>query len=603
MQRLVVLTALWHRHDLARLMLEHTLAIARECNGFKVEVHAIVSPDEDPESLTLATSLGIECTAAPNQPLGAKWNAGMKTLLERMTQPDAVMILGSDDWVTVEILRAAACAIFEKEADFVGFLDFFFLTHGPRAAFWPGYSEASGRKGETISTARTFSRRLLDIIRWAPWPGHLQRGLDGASWAKVQAARHFFDEVAVKALSCVAVGGMILDVKPAGSKAISSVESYFAESTEIDWTVIASKFPAPMVAAWNLDPLPEFVRRRNATVHEGGARLALTMIAKNAQGTIERAIRTALPVIDIGVVVLDDRTSDRTADIAAALGMNVIRHAWEGFGAQRRFVHDIAAHARWHLVLDADETLEPGDLLAAIERAEAEDADAVLVTLLAQTQGGTIPQMQVRVLRAGRARWVFRRHNDLRGVKKTVLSTAVVHQSYVGVVTDRASASIPDLLEMWENPSEPGVPESEERAHAACFLSQAYGALGDWAAVELWTSRCMALDPDKKYPEAAARWALARALTLHTDALPDIHEMIEQYPGMADLEHLAGSLHLARWFLGCVNPGRYANRAQTTMPYLRNAQAAFEALGFALSFREPTEAEAAATEKAGRAQA
>ena len=327
------------------------------------------------------------------------------------------------------------------------------------------------------------------------------------------------------------------------------------------------------------------------------------MIAKNAEGTIERAIRTALPVIDDGVVVVDDRTSDRTEDVARALGMTVARHAWEGFGAQRRFVHEIAGYARWHLVLDADETLEPGNLLEAIDQAEREDADAVLVTLLAQTQGGTIPQMQVRVLRAGRARWVFRRHNDLRGVKKTVLSTAVIHQSYVGVVADRASASIPDLLEMWENPSEPGVPESEERAHAACFLSQAYGALGDWPAVELWTSRCIALDPGKKYPEAAARWALARALTLHTDALPDIHAMIEQYPGMADLEHLAGSLHLARWFLGCVNPGRYANRAQTTMPYLRNAQAAFEALGFALSFRVPTEAEVAAAEKAGRAQA
>lgn len=603
MQKLAVLVALWHRHDLAKLMLAHTLAVARECNGFEVEVHAIVSPDEDPESLTLATALGVSCTAAPNQPLGAKWNAGMKTLEVRESPPDAVMILGSDDFVTVEILRAAACAIFEEKTDLVGFLDFFFLTHGPRAAFWPGYSEASGRKGEAIGTGRTFSRRLLDIIRWAPWPGHLQRGLDGASWAQVQAARHFFDEVTVKTLSCVAVGGMILDVKPAGGATMWPMEMYSADYEEIDWTVVTEQFPAETVAAWDLDPLPGFVRRQNARVHEGGARLALTMIAKDSEATIERAIRTALPLIDLGVVVIDDRTSDRTADIAAALGMNVIRRAWEGFGAQRRFVHDIAAHARWHLVLDADETLEPGDLLAAIERAEAEDADAVLVTLLAQTQGGTIPQMQVRVLRAGRARWVFRRHNDLRGVKKTVLSTAVIHQSYVGVVADRASASIPDLLEMWENPSEPGVPESEERAHAACFLSQAYGALGDWPAVELWTSRCMALDPDKKYPEAAARWALARALTLHTDALPDIHAMIEKYPGMADLEHLAGSLHLARWFLGCVNPGRYANRAQTTMPYLRNAQAAFEALGFALSFREPTEAEAAATEKAGRAQA
>ncbi len=88
-------------------------------------------------------------------------------------------------------------------------------------------------------------------------------------------------------------------------------------------------------------------------------RLALVMIAKNEEGSIARALRSAESHVD-QMIVLDTGSSDATRQIAQDCGAEVYEFAWnDDFGAARNAA---LAHsdADWNLVLDADEWLEGG---------------------------------------------------------------------------------------------------------------------------------------------------------------------------------------------------------------------------------------------------
>ena len=65
-------------------------------------------------------------------------------------------------------------------------------------------------------------------------------------------------------------------------------------------------------------------------------------------------------------VVVDCGSRDDTDDIATARGARVVHQAWLGYGPQKRFAVDQAAHD-WVLCIDADERVSP-ELRTAIER-------------------------------------------------------------------------------------------------------------------------------------------------------------------------------------------------------------------------------------------
>ena len=58
------------------------------------------------------------------------------------------------------------------------------------------------------------------------------------------------------------------------------------------------------------------------------------------------------------VVLLDSRTSDRTAAISREHGARVVVEPWRGFSAQRNRALDLCA-GDWVLFLDADERVTP----------------------------------------------------------------------------------------------------------------------------------------------------------------------------------------------------------------------------------------------------
>lgn len=86
--------------------------------------------------------------------------------------------------------------------------------------------------------------------------------------------------------------------------------------------------------------------------------LSICIIAGNEERHIGNAIRSATPVADELVVLVDSRATDRTAEIAREHGAIVFYHPFVSFGQQRNCALDRCSGA-WVLFLDADERLTP----------------------------------------------------------------------------------------------------------------------------------------------------------------------------------------------------------------------------------------------------
>lgn len=86
--------------------------------------------------------------------------------------------------------------------------------------------------------------------------------------------------------------------------------------------------------------------------------ISATIIARNEELTIEQCIRSLEGISDEIVVVVDDSSTDRTAEISRALGCRVVVRKFQGFGAQRQFATSLTNY-RYILSIDADEVLSP----------------------------------------------------------------------------------------------------------------------------------------------------------------------------------------------------------------------------------------------------
>lgn len=100
--------------------------------------------------------------------------------------------------------------------------------------------------------------------------------------------------------------------------------------------------------------------------------LSVAIITLNAAGQLGDCLKSVAFADEI--VVVDSGSSDGTQELARQHGARVVQQDWLGYGPQKQFAVEAAAHD-WVLCLDADERVTP-ELRASIEAA-----------LLAPTQG------------------------------------------------------------------------------------------------------------------------------------------------------------------------------------------------------------------------
>ena len=92
--------------------------------------------------------------------------------------------------------------------------------------------------------------------------------------------------------------------------------------------------------------------------------LSVVLITHNAAAELPQCLASVAFADD--VVVVDSGSSDGTAELAAHYGARVVAKEWLGFGRQKQFAVEQAAHD-WVLCLDADERVSP-ELAASVVR-------------------------------------------------------------------------------------------------------------------------------------------------------------------------------------------------------------------------------------------
>lgn len=88
--------------------------------------------------------------------------------------------------------------------------------------------------------------------------------------------------------------------------------------------------------------------------------ISLCMIVKNEEKYLPACLDSLKPVVD-EMIVVDTGSTDRTVDIATALGAKVLAFTWNGNFSDARNCSLAAAKGSWILVMDADEVLSERD--------------------------------------------------------------------------------------------------------------------------------------------------------------------------------------------------------------------------------------------------
>jgi glycosyltransferase involved in cell wall biosynthesis len=159
--------------------------------------------------------------------------------------------------------------------------------------------------------------------------------------------------------------------------------------------------------------------------------VSVAIIARDEQRHIGAALASVNGLADEVIVLLDSRTSDRTAAISREYGAQVIVEPWRGFAAQRNRALDLCV-GDWVLFLDADERVTPelrqeistifeqdretgrrGDKEVANQTSRLSPVACVGYWIPRQNQffsqtlrgGGWYPDHQLRLLRRGHARY------------------------------------------------------------------------------------------------------------------------------------------------------------------------------------------------------
>ncbi|MGZ3687893.1 MAG: glycosyltransferase family 2 protein [Bdellovibrionota bacterium] len=151
--------------------------------------------------------------------------------------------------------------------------------------------------------------------------------------------------------------------------------------------------------------------------------ISVTIITLNEEENITQCVESVRWADEI--LVVDSGSSDKTVELARSLGARVLHNAWPGYGQQKNFAQEKAAHD-WVLNVDADEVVSPElarEIRGAVDATEAGRSQARGYFFPRKTfylgrwirHGGWYPNFLVRLADRRAASWTEPAvHEELR---------------------------------------------------------------------------------------------------------------------------------------------------------------------------------------------
>ena len=182
-RRVCILSSIWKRDELTRAFLRHLATLKDDIADF--ELDCVIVGSEGEKSRKMVEEFGHHYVEEENQPLSRKWNTGLKST--RLMNPDAVIILGSDDFTSPRTIQSL-CKSISQGRLMTGLMDMhIFDSIRAKMYHWNGYvMNNPHRRWETIGMARCLSRKLLEKVDFSIWGDEdIDRGLDGLMTRKL----------------------------------------------------------------------------------------------------------------------------------------------------------------------------------------------------------------------------------------------------------------------------------------------------------------------------------------------------------------------------------------------------------------------------------
>jgi tetratricopeptide (TPR) repeat protein len=144
--------------------------------------------------------------------------------------------------------------------------------------------------------------------------------------------------------------------------------------------------------------------------------LSAALIVRDEQRALPACLASLVDAVD-EIVVCDTGSTDRTREVAAALGARVVHAVWEDDFSAARNVALAACRGDWVLSIDADEQLrlhEGTSLRRLVERADVEALGLRLLSHTDRMGSGGYEHDALRLFRRGDLHWVGAVHETLR---------------------------------------------------------------------------------------------------------------------------------------------------------------------------------------------
>ena len=230
--------------------------------------------------------------------------------------------------------------------------------------------------------------------------------------------------------------------------------------------------------------------------------ITLTMIAKDEEVGIPRALKSLEEAVDDMVVLVDSRTTDRTKEIADEMGARTLIYEWQDdFAASRNQALSLV-ETEWAICLDGHEYLEEGSaetIRKGIEEAP-EHVGGFFISV--QMESGQ-KHRSLRLHRVAGSAWKNPAHNilNVNGPVMDLTDAVIIH--------DRRGGQSPEsILERNEQRDQhlvrtlqKRILDSDRDTRSMFYLAQQHRDAGRWEAAYYWYARYTRVEKGNQWPE------------------------------------------------------------------------------------------------------